>query len=75
MDVTTIIEGIIAKNNGKMIRKSKLIDGKWIPYDCINEFQDRYYNRNSWVIYAGGEAMPNMTWEEFFDAYSDVKKV
>ena len=53
----------------------KLIDGKWIPYDCINEFQDRYYNRNSWVIYAGGEAMPNMTWEEFYDTYCDVKKV
>ena len=53
----------------------KLIDGKWLPYDFVNDRKDESYDRRSWGIFANGEFQPTMTWEEFFDTYAPVKKV
>lgn len=53
----------------------KLIEGEWIPYDYENEHEDKSCSYNSWGIYAYGFFKPDMTWEVFFDSYSDVKKV
>ena len=53
----------------------KLIDGKWTPYDYERDCTDTGYSYGSWGIFAEGEKMPGMTWEEFFDKYEPLKKV
>ena len=53
----------------------KLIDGKWTPYDYERDSTDTGYSYGSWGIFAEGEKMPWMTWEEFFDKYDPLKKV
>ena len=59
----------------------KLVDGKWFPFDfkqkvVIKQLLDENdYPNDSWGIFVNGKYQPDMTWEKFFDAYSDVKKV
>ena len=53
----------------------RLINDKWTPYDYTDDRVDGYYYRNSWGIFANGEFMPDMSWEEFFDKYEKVKKI
>ena len=57
------------------------VDGKWFPFDfklkyVFKELLDENdYPNDSWGIFVNGKYQSDMTWEEFFDAYSDVKKV
>lgn len=59
----------------------KLVDGKWFPFDFKLKYvfkqrlDENDYPNDSWGIFANGEYQPDMTWEKFFDAYCDVKKV
>ncbi|MBE6694292.1 MAG: hypothetical protein E7589_05980 [Ruminococcaceae bacterium] len=53
----------------------KLIDGEWTPYDFAGNIPTTAYSYNSWGIFAEGELCPDMTLEEFFDKYEQLKKV
>ena len=59
----------------------RLVDGTWFPFDFKFKYvfkqrlDEDNYPGDSWGIFANGEYQPDMTWEEFFDAYCDVKKV
>ena len=53
----------------------KYLDGKWVPYDFEIDKKDDDFYWNSFNMYADGEIQTDMTWEEFYDQYENVKKV
>lgn len=54
---------------------NKYVDGKWVPYDFEMDKTDDDFYWHSFHMYADGEIQTEMTWEEFYDTYENVKKV
>ena len=52
-----------------------LRDGEWVPFDYVREISDRAFSYDSWGIFAEGEFMPDMTFEEFYKRYGDGVEV
>ena len=48
------------------------LDGEWIPYDYESDYKDPKYVNRSWGIFVEGQQMPDMTWEEFLNAYEKL---
>ena len=53
----------------------KYLNDKWIEYDFEQDKNDTDFYRKSFNMYANGEIKNDMTWEEFYDTYENVKKV